>query len=70
MRKILPMLNKVLEEAGVDKSQLEGIAYTAGPGLMGALMVGGAMGTALGFALDIPVIVCPPYGRPSAGSYA
>ena len=56
VRKILPMLNKVLEEAGVDKSALEGIAYTAGPGLMGALMVGGAMGTALGFALDIPVI--------------
>ena len=56
VRKILPMLDKVLIEANVDKSQLDGIAYTAGPGLMGALMVGGAMGTALGFALGIPVI--------------
>lgn len=56
VRKILPMLDKVLIEANIDKRDLDGIAYTAGPGLMGALMVGGAMGTALGFALDIPVI--------------
>ena len=56
VRKILPMLNKVLEQAAVDKSDLDGIAYTAGPGLMGALMVGGSMATALGYALDIPVL--------------
>jgi N6-L-threonylcarbamoyladenine synthase len=56
VRKILPMLNKVLEQAAVDKSELDGIAYTAGPGLMGALMVGGSMATALGYALDIPVL--------------
>ena len=56
VRKILPMLNKVMEQAAVDKSQLDGIAYTAGPGLMGALMVGGAMATALGYALEIPVL--------------
>jgi len=56
VRKILPMLNKAMEQAAVDKSQLDGIAYTAGPGLMGALMVGGSMATALGYALDIPVL--------------
>jgi len=56
VRKILPMLNNVLEQAAVDKRQLDGIAYTAGPGLMGALMVGGSMATALGYALDIPVL--------------
>ena len=56
VRKILPMLNKVMELAAVYKSQLDGIAYTAGPGLMGALMVGGSMATALGYALDIPVL--------------
>ncbi len=50
VRKILPMLNKVMEQAAVDKSQLDGIAYTAGPGLLGALMVGGSMATALGYA--------------------
>lgn len=56
IRKILPMLDQVLDKAGVSKQQLEGIAYTAGPGLVGALMVGGALATALGFALSIPVI--------------
>jgi N6-L-threonylcarbamoyladenine synthase len=56
VRKILPMLNDVLTKAGVDKQAIDGIAYTAGPGLMGALMVGGSMATALGFTLDIPVI--------------
>jgi len=56
IRKILPILDQVLDKAGVSKQQLEGIAYTAGPGLVGALMVGGAVATALGFALSIPVI--------------
>jgi N6-L-threonylcarbamoyladenine synthase len=56
IRKILPILDQVLDKAGVSKQQLEGIAYTAGPGLVGALMVGGAVATALGFALGIPVI--------------
>ena len=56
VRKILPMLNEVLTKADIEKSAIDGIAYTAGPGLMGALMVGGAMATALGFTLDVPVI--------------
>ena len=56
VRKILPMLDQVLNQAGVSKRDIDGIAYTAGPGLMGALMVGGAMATAMAFALGIPVI--------------
>ncbi len=56
VRKIIPLLNLVLDEAGINKADLQGIAYTSGPGLMGALMVGGAMATALGYALDIPVL--------------
>ena len=56
VRKILPLLDEVLKTAGVAKTDLDGIAYTAGPGLMGALMVGGATATSLGFALDIPVL--------------
>jgi N6-L-threonylcarbamoyladenine synthase len=56
VRKILPMFDQVLAKAGVTKQALDGIAYTAGPGLMGALMVGGSMATALGFTLDIPVV--------------
>ena len=56
VRKILPMLNDVLTKAGIDKQAINGIAYTAGPGLMGALMVGGSMATALGFTLNVPVV--------------
>jgi N6-L-threonylcarbamoyladenine synthase len=56
VRKILPMLNEVLAKSGIDKHSIDGIAYTAGPGLMGALMVGGSVATALGFTLDVPVI--------------
>ena len=56
IRKVLPMLNEVLAKSGVDKKSIDGIAFTAGPGLMGALMVGGSMATALGFTLDIPVV--------------
>ncbi|MDB2547951.1 tRNA (adenosine(37)-N6)-threonylcarbamoyltransferase complex transferase subunit TsaD, partial [Porticoccaceae bacterium] len=56
VRKIIPLLKLVLEKAGVNKGDIDGIAYTSGPGLMGALMVGGAMATALGFALDVPVL--------------
>ncbi|UVW34544.1 tRNA (adenosine(37)-N6)-threonylcarbamoyltransferase complex transferase subunit TsaD [SAR92 clade bacterium H455] len=56
VRKILPMLEKVLAAADVTRADLDGIAYTAGPGLMGALMVGGAAATALGYTLGIPVL--------------
>ena len=56
IRKILPMLTEVLVKSGVDKQAIDGIAYTSGPGLMGALMVGGSMATALGFTLDVPVL--------------
>ena len=56
VRRILPLIKKTVAEANTELKSLGAIAYTAGPGLMGALMVGGAMGTALGFALDIPVI--------------
>ena len=56
MRKILPMLEKVLAEANISKTDLDGIAYTAGPGLMGALMVGGSVATAMAYSLKIPVL--------------
>ena len=56
VRKILPLIKTVLEDCSLSKSDLDGIAYTAGPGLMGALLVGGSFATALGFALGIPVL--------------
>ncbi len=56
IRKTLPLIEEVLGQAGLSRSELDGIAYTAGPGLIGALMVGGAIATALGYALNIPVV--------------
>lgn len=56
VRKLLPLCDQVLAEAGKTRQDLEGIAYTAGPGLVGALMVGGSVAHALSFALGIPVL--------------
>ena len=56
VRKLLPLCDQVLEKAGRQRSDIDGIAYTAGPGLIGALMVGGSVAHALGFALGVPVL--------------
>jgi len=54
IRMLLPLIQQVMGEAGVEKP--DAIAYTAGPGLVGALMVGGGMANGLGLAWDCPVI--------------
>ena len=54
VRRLLPLVNQVLEEAGGGRP--DAIAYTAGPGLVGALMVGGGLANGLGLAWDKPVI--------------
>src|SRR5687768_9732762 len=56
VRKLLPLVRQVLAEAGMGVEDLDGVAYTAGPGLVGALMVGAAAGRALAWALDKPAI--------------
>ncbi|MDP4533967.1 tRNA (adenosine(37)-N6)-threonylcarbamoyltransferase complex transferase subunit TsaD [Marinobacter salarius] len=56
VRKLLPLCDQVLADAGRVRADIDGIAYTAGPGLVGALMVGGSVAHALGFALGIPVL--------------
>ncbi|WP_166252761.1 tRNA (adenosine(37)-N6)-threonylcarbamoyltransferase complex transferase subunit TsaD [Marinobacter salicampi] len=56
VRKLLPLCDDILLSAGKTRADIEGIAYTAGPGLVGALMVGGSVAHALGFALGIPVL--------------
>jgi len=56
VRKLLPLCDQVLAQAGKSRRDIDGIAYTAGPGLAGALMVGGSVAHALGFALGIPVL--------------
>lgn len=55
-RKLLPLLEQLFSAAAVDKSELEGVAYTAGPGLMGALLVGASFAKALAWSLSVPAI--------------
>jgi N6-L-threonylcarbamoyladenine synthase len=54
IRMLLPLIQKLMREAGIEKP--DAIAYTAGPGLVGALMVGGGVANGLGLAWDCPVV--------------
>src|SRR5690606_6162968 len=54
--KLGPMVRHVLAEAGTAPAELDAIAYTAGPGLVGALMVGGAFAASLAYGLRIPAV--------------
>ena len=56
VRKLLPLVEAVLEEAGVAASEIDGVAYTAGPGLVGALLVGAAVARSLAFAWNRPAL--------------
>ena len=56
VRKITPLTELVLADAGKSLSDLDGIAYTAGPGLMGALLVGASFAKSLAWSLDLPSI--------------
>ena len=56
VRKLLPLVRQTLAEAGLGVRDLDGVAYTAGPGLVGALLVGAATARALAWALEIPAI--------------
>lgn len=56
VRKTLPLIHEVLDEAGLTVGDLDGVAYTSGPGLVGALLVGACVGRSLAWALDIPAI--------------
>jgi N6-L-threonylcarbamoyladenine synthase len=56
VRKTLPLLKQVLRQAGLSRNDIDGVAYTAGPGLIGALLVGAALGRALAWALRVPAV--------------
>ena len=56
IRRLLPLIQELLRDKGRALGQLDGIAYTQGPGLAGALLVGASVAASLGFALRIPVI--------------
>ena len=56
VRKLLPLIRETLKQAGMATRDLGGVAYTAGPGLVGALLVGASCARALAWALDVPAI--------------
>ncbi len=56
IRKLIPLVKQTLSKSQLDKSMLNGIAYTAGPGLMGALLVGATTARSLAWSLQIPAI--------------
>jgi N6-L-threonylcarbamoyladenine synthase len=56
VRKLLPLIRSALKEAGTRPENLDGVAYTAGPGLIGALLTGAALARSLAYAWDVPAI--------------
>ncbi|OBP16505.1 tRNA N6-adenosine(37)-threonylcarbamoyltransferase complex transferase subunit TsaD [Rheinheimera sp. SA_1] len=56
IRKTLPLIKQALQEAGVSADSIDGVAYTAGPGLSGALLVGASIGRSLAMAWDKPAL--------------
>lgn len=56
IRKLLPLIDRALVEAGVTPSDLSGVAYTAGPGLVGALLVGATVGVGLAVGWGLPAV--------------
>jgi len=56
VRKIIPLIKAALAEANCSQEDIDGIAYTTGPGLVGALMVGATVGRSLAYAWNIPAL--------------
>jgi N6-L-threonylcarbamoyladenine synthase len=56
IRKLIPLIRQTCADAGIDKTQLNGIAYTRGPGLIGALLVGASVARSLALSLEIPAV--------------
>ncbi len=56
VRKLLPLIRQTLDAAGMAVEDIDGVAYTAGPGLAGALLVGAGVARSLAWALDTPAV--------------
>ena len=53
---IIPVVNQAINNANIDKNQLNAIAYTRGPGLLGSLLVGSSFAKSLSMGLNVPLI--------------
>ncbi|MCU7905962.1 MAG: tRNA (adenosine(37)-N6)-threonylcarbamoyltransferase complex transferase subunit TsaD [Candidatus Thiodiazotropha sp. (ex Epidulcina cf. delphinae)] len=56
VRKVLPLIRQLLADAGIQAASLDGLAYTSGPGLVGALLVGASVGRSLAWSWGIPAV--------------
>jgi N6-L-threonylcarbamoyladenine synthase len=56
VRKVLPLTRELFARTGASQGDVEGVAYTAGPGLVGALLVGAAVGRSLAWAWGVPAV--------------
>jgi N6-L-threonylcarbamoyladenine synthase len=56
VRKALPLIEAVLTQANLTAQDIDGIAFTKGPGLVGALLIGAMLGRTLGYVLGVPTI--------------
>ncbi|MHB8455934.1 MAG: tRNA (adenosine(37)-N6)-threonylcarbamoyltransferase complex transferase subunit TsaD [Acidiferrobacterales bacterium] len=56
IRKVLPLVREIMTACATDATDLDGVAYTAGPGLAGALLVGAAIGQSLAWAWQVPAV--------------
>src|SRR3546814_4372979 len=59
VRKLLPLIRQTLAEAGLEVGDLDSVAYTAGPGLVGALVVGAGVARSMAWALDLTSVGGP-----------
>jgi N6-L-threonylcarbamoyladenine synthase len=56
VQRLVPLVRQALTRAATHPAELDGVAYTAGPGLVGALLTGAALGRSLAFALGVPAV--------------
>ncbi len=56
VRKIIPLIEKALADANTTSDQIDGVAFTQGPGLVGALLVGSSVGRSLAYAWNVPAV--------------
>ena len=56
IRKTAPLIQAALKEAGLTAAEIDGVAYTAGPGLVGALLVGATIARSLAYAWNVPAV--------------
>ncbi|GLT20127.1 tRNA N6-adenosine threonylcarbamoyltransferase [Vibrio zhanjiangensis] len=56
VKKTIPLIKSAMAEAGISPQDVDGIAYTAGPGLVGALLVGATIGRSLAYAWGVPAV--------------